>query len=322
MPELAFLIAEKVLEELEFLDFFLPWELESDIRKLEGTVSAIQAVLLDAEEKQASIPPLNLWLGRLKGILYDAEDMLDEMEGEAFFITCGSTGTKVRSFSMPSMPSMPLPFHPKQGDRIRNIRERLDEIAADKDRFNFTVRLDDRHFVHWKRDMGHTFVDPREVIGRRMDQEKLIDLLMHPAGSKVNVIPIVGFGGVGKTTLAKLVYNDERVVQHFELKIWVQVSEDFDNSRLIKKILNYSAREMVLDEDVITYWLIFEKLMDKRYILVLDDVRNLDYYKWIHLINMFYGESEGSKVIVTTHGSSIAPTMDTVSQYSLEGLYL
>lgn len=59
MSKLAFLIPEKVLlEKLESLDFFLPWELESDIRKLEGTLSTIQAVLLDAEEKQASTPRL------------------------------------------------------------------------------------------------------------------------------------------------------------------------------------------------------------------------------------------------------------------------
>lgn len=63
--------------------------------------------------------------------------MFDEIEWESFSIASGrSTGTKVRAFSIPSMP---LPFHPKQGDRIGNIREKLDEIAADKDRFNLTV---------------------------------------------------------------------------------------------------------------------------------------------------------------------------------------
>jgi uridine kinase len=71
---------------------------------------------------------------------------------------------------------------------------------------------------------------------------------MHPDASKnVNVISIVGLGGLGKTTLAKLVYNDEQVVRLFQLRMWVCVSEDFSVTRLIKEILK-SAR-CTIDEN-------------------------------------------------------------------------
>ena len=50
-----------------------------------------------------------------------------------------------------------------------------------------------------------------------------------------SMVAIVGIGGLGKTTLAQLVYNNERVVQYFEPRIWVCVSNNFDVKSLVKK---------------------------------------------------------------------------------------
>ena len=86
--------------------------------------------------------------------------------------------------------------------------------------------------------MTHSFVNPSDVIGRDDDKKNIIHLLMQEdAGRNVSVIPIIGIGGLGKTTIAKFVYNDERVKSHFQLRMWVCVSEDFDLTRLIKEIL-------------------------------------------------------------------------------------
>ena len=54
--------------------------------------------------------------------------------------------------------------------------------------------------------------------------------------NKIDVIPIVGIGGLGKTSLAQLVYNDERVANHFT-RLWVCVSNEFEKKRLIAKII-------------------------------------------------------------------------------------
>jgi hypothetical protein len=144
-------------------------------------------------------------------------------------------------------------FRSQLGHKIKDIREKLGKIAANKDQFSLIPRLEDRHVIHGRRDMTHSFVPPSEVIGRDDDKKNIIHFLMGPDAAEndinvnVNVIPIVGIGGLGKTTIAKLVYDDERVANHFDLRMWVCVSEHFDVNRLIKDILK-SATGANIDE--------------------------------------------------------------------------
>ena len=123
MTELVSSVAEKFTEKLgsiAYQEICLAWGIESDRKKLELTMSAIEAVLLDAEEKQAKDRKLRVWLGELKDVLYDAVDVLDEFECEALrkqvVKTYGTTGKKVRRFFSCSNP---LAFRFKMGHRMK-----------------------------------------------------------------------------------------------------------------------------------------------------------------------------------------------------------
>ncbi|XP_030925539.1 putative disease resistance protein RGA3 [Quercus lobata] len=195
-----------------------------------------------------------------------------------------------------------------------------------------------------RRDMTHSFVNPSNVFGRGDDKEKIMDLLMQlDASRNVSVIPIVGIGGLGKTTLAKLSFDDKRVVSHFQLRMWVCVSEDFNVRRLIKDILksaiyrideNFdvdglpnSLKELLKDKKILDYLNVDELqcrlrelLKDKKFLLVLDDVWNENPSKWNQLEELLIGGSNESKILVTTRNSSVATIMDTTTTYNLKGL--
>uniref|UniRef100_A0A5B6YHC2 Putative disease resistance protein RGA3 n=1 Tax=Davidia involucrata TaxID=16924 RepID=A0A5B6YHC2_DAVIN len=324
----AFSIAEKVLGKLGSLalqEIYLAYGFKNELEKIEETLTDIKAVLLDAEEQQEKDHRLSVWLGKLKDVFYDADDVIDEFECEALrqqVVNRGSIIRKVRHFFSYSNP---LVFRFRMGHKIKEVRERLDKIALDKTKFNLMVRVVDGHsVVHREREMTHSFVHASDIIGRDQDKEKIVQLLMRSNDHEnVSVIPIVGIAGLGKTALAKIVYNDEKVVKHFQLRMWVCVSDDFDMKRLVTKIIN-SATGMNCDN------LDIEQLQNRlrdtlggqKYLLILDDVWNQDRVKWIGLRDLLIGGANGSKIVVTTRAEVVASIMGSGHTYSLDGLPL
>nr|XP_023882073.1 putative disease resistance protein RGA3 [Quercus suber] len=211
--------------------------------------------------------------------------------------------------------SNPLAVHFAMAHKIKSIRESLDAIDAVKNTFNLAKGLEEDKKVSMPEGREtHSSVSPDvNIVGRDDDKEKIIHLLMQQnAGRKVGVIPIVGMGGLGKTTLAKLAYNDDRVVVDFQLRMWVCVSENFDLKRLITEILKYEIG--TIDESLSLEQLqkkLGEFLKDKRFLLVLDDVWNEARKTWTKFEELLTGGCNGSKIIVTTRNMSVAKIMDT-----------
>ena len=161
---------------------------------------------------QASDHGPSLWLGELTDVLKNAKNVLDEFQcivlQKEVMKRNKSTSKKVSHlFSI----SNPLAVHFEMEHKIKGIRKRVDEIAAEEDNFNLAQGHEDRKLnMQERREMTYSFVHPRNVIGRDDAKNQNLDLLMQQdAGRNFNVISIVGIGGLGKTTLAKLVYKDE-----------------------------------------------------------------------------------------------------------------
>jgi Leucine-rich repeat (LRR) protein len=117
-------------------------------------------------------------------------------------------------------------------------------------------------------------------------------------------------GGIGKTTLAQRIYNDERVDECFELKAWVWASQQFDVTTIIKDILDKinanTCRTKEPDESLM------EAVKGHKLLLVLDDAWNIEYSEWEKLLLALRYVEQGSKIVVTTRHEDVAKVTQTV----------
>ncbi|XXG85102.1 hypothetical protein AAC387_Pa11g0257 [Persea americana] len=200
------------------------------LKKLSSSITAIQALIADAETRQIENRSVRDWLQKPKDVAYDVDDVLDDWT--TLHLTSESHAKKddkVRAFS--SSPFLFFnQFRPRRriSNRIQAIRERLDWIGDEKNKYQFSE-------VRWLETNDHrkatSLVDKSDIQGRSEDQDMVITKLIcqkgDGEGSGIGVISVVGIGGIGKTTLAPLIYNDERVKTHFTKRMWVCLSEDF-----------------------------------------------------------------------------------------------
>ncbi|XP_075661750.1 putative disease resistance protein RGA3 [Castanea sativa] len=297
------------------------WGFKEEIGKLQVSLTKIQALLHDAEKKQLHDESVKIWLRQLKDVAYEADDVLDEYDYEILRQKAEAQNKmKVRSFFSSSNPFV---FHVKMAKRIKTINQSLDEIKNDIPLLGLIESLNPIPQTGLERETD-SFIDGSEVVGRRDDVLKIVDLLIGANNQQViSVIPIVGMAGLGKTTIAKLVYNDKLVKKHFDEKIWVCVSENFDVKRILREILealdhNCSGLE---NKNAILQHL-QKKLQGKRYLLILDDVWDEDCEKWDSLRSSLLGinQNNGNNILVTTRKDNVAQIMNTSLIHKLEKL--
>jgi len=206
---------------------------------------------------------------------------------------------------------------------MNKIRKRLDDIAEERTKFHLTqiVREKRSGVLEWRQTTS--IISQPQVYGRDEEKDKIVDFMVGDASGfeDLSVYPVVGLGGLGKTTLAQLIFNHERVVKHFELKMWVCVSEDFSLKRMTKAILESVSGHASGDLDLeLLQRKIQDLLQGKRYLLILDDVWDQDQENWQRLRSVLACGGKGASVLVSTRLANVAEIMGTMPPRELSKL--
>ncbi|XP_028069935.1 putative disease resistance RPP13-like protein 1 [Camellia sinensis] len=290
-------------------------------------LSQIEALLIDAEEKQMTDRAVNLWLDDLQDLAYDLDDVVDEFATEALRQSLKAKLPQASSSKVwnpiPNFKPGHVMFNFKMRSKIEEITTRLRTSFEQCSKLNLVKIVGTTTPTKtWQRPESTSLLKEPRVYGREKDQRKIIELLVgggESSRNKVDVIPIVGMGGIGKTTLAQMVYNDETVKKHFDLKAWVCVSDEFDIMKITKAIYDSVTSQTCsfnnLDQAQVQ---LKQALAGKKFLIVLDDVWNKKYNDWNDLSSPFNDGAQGSKVVVTTRSRDVARMMATVELHDIE----
>ncbi|KAF5778557.1 putative P-loop containing nucleoside triphosphate hydrolase, leucine-rich repeat domain superfamily [Helianthus annuus] len=143
------------------------------------------------------------------------------------------------------------------------------------------------------------------VVGLKHDAGLIRDKLVEDQ-KQLDVVSIVGTGGIGKTTLAAKVFNDPFVVYHFHVRVWVTVSQTYEKQDLLIQILSFM--DVQLDLASASYSrlreVLHKSLMGKRYLIVIDDIWSNE--AWDDLKLYFPNSNIGSRILLTSRLKEVA----------------
>ncbi|XP_030975752.1 putative disease resistance protein RGA3 [Quercus lobata] len=302
----------------------LVWGFEEQLKELQDSLTTIRAVLTDAERRQVKEELVKLWLLRLKDVAYDVDDVLDEFAYEILRRKVEIRNQMMRKVCFFFSFSNPIAFRINMANKIKTVLKSLKKINDNAKEFGFASAgsINAIPEVIPGRETDSSLEDSK-IVGMGDHVSKIVNLVLNATNEQLSVIPIVGMPGLGKTTLAKLVCNHELVQRNFDEIIWICVSNDFDDKKILGEILESLTKNSctLQQKDAILKCLI-EKLQKKRYLLVLDDVWNEDDRKWDALRSCLLGinSSAGNNVIVTTRSDIVARIMKTIHQHEMEKL--
>ncbi|KAF7019711.1 hypothetical protein CFC21_032865 [Triticum aestivum] len=309
-------------------------QLESSLQLLKDTLPAMHDLINKAEWRSHEHGVAKL-LPNLKDAVSEAEDLLDEftwyekkvqVEGD----TSQSPFTEFFDTVVPG-----------SFNKLNGVQIRLNHLSVQLD--NIGLRGVTHRFDKLVRPETTSLPNETKIFGRDKELEQILGFLNVPnkiskrkratisinastsAPSSLPVLPIVGIGGVGKTTLAQHICINKRVKSHFDLIIWICVSDDFDVKRLTKEVIqSCTGKETRTDNLDSLQNALYNHVNNKRLLIVLDDMWD-DALKengqcWKRFCAPFRSVQEGSAMLVSTRCPKVAMGVRTIEPIILAGL--
>ncbi|KAJ1294711.1 hypothetical protein BS78_01G166600 [Paspalum vaginatum] len=293
-----------------------------DVHALQRTMAMVQRTLGAMDEDNIRDQSRRLRLRELQQFAYDAQDAIDEYKFELLRRMMDDPNNPGEERSIrkrkrkgdkkkPETDPVVVPVPHELALRVKKILERFKEITKAWD----DLHLDkaDAPLREEEQDLQPMpttpHVDEPTVVGRDEDKNNIVKLLLSMDGaygkSIASIIPIIGMGGIGKTTLAQLVYNDTRITKQFDLMGWIHVSENFDLKNIMSKIIMSFTRKpcQITELDQLEYMLM-EQVAGR------NERKDL----WDALLSTMSTAQLGA-ILVTTRNVNVSSVIQTLPPY-------
>ncbi|XP_065871349.1 putative disease resistance protein RGA3 [Euphorbia lathyris] len=333
MAERGYVYVGKLLSNLinlipvDFEDLKRFWGFEDQLNQLRQLLVAIADLVEGAEQKQETVVYARRWLRNLKEAAYEADNLLSELAYETTRLqirnqevnSFSSTSRAINDARKAKFRSQMVPKLNKVNQSLQNIQRICLSLQLSSIQHNLEDSLSQTR-------LPTDSIFDNSVVGRKADVAEIVNLLTSSYNEQLTVVSIVGMGGIGKTTLAKLVCQKVMALTRkpFDFTIWV-CSDNFSEHKMLGEILRSLNASMqgLTNKDAILSQL-KKELVSKKFLLVLDDVWNKDHSQWDLLKALLSRicRNNGNAILVTTRKEEVASVMGTSSQriYRLNSL--
>ncbi|GAB4837779.1 hypothetical protein Ancab_039631 [Ancistrocladus abbreviatus] len=314
-------IATQMANEANFL-----LGVKDQVRNLQSELSHIQPLLRDVDSpEKVGDTHLQIFIGEIRGIAFQAEDVIDD-----YILVVASRNKKDGNFLRGCVCFLAKSPHMHQvGMEIQAIVKDLQQAFERLQRHQVPraiAREGPSNDNNRPKQAGNYKVltyphtDDAHFVGRKDDIEKLVQLVtgMNDSGQRCSqearVVAIVGAAGVGKTTLARKIYNDSRVKRHFSRVAWVTISQQWNKRDLLLEIITQIGAVDREERNSLKDWTerqLVEKthkfLSENLHLIVLDDMWTTGAWDDICAALPL---NNGSKVIFTTRSDKLPSHAD------------
>ncbi|XP_026428155.1 putative disease resistance protein At1g50180 [Papaver somniferum] len=307
---------------------------DDEVRQLQKHLQWMSESIKYADEKRRSSQLVRIWLGQIREIAFDAEDVIDEFIVKVHLQRLEQQLKKKPSIGAHIKESLrccftttkQLPLRHEFGIQIRVINDKVKKLSTTKDMYSHLLENGESGFGTSMNNISSTSLQEK-IKSRRAaiakeeyrdaanihenSAKRITNSLMGNEGNgdqkRLRIISIVGMGGVGKTTLAKRAYNDDIVMQNFETCAFVYVSQTYIVKDLLRSIMKKFFS--VSNEEEVSCSRLYNYLQGNKYLIVLDDIWDTD--AWDGLKSAFPDEKNGSRVLLTTRHKHVARYADS-----------
>uniref|UniRef100_M8BR71 Uncharacterized protein n=1 Tax=Aegilops tauschii TaxID=37682 RepID=M8BR71_AEGTA len=245
----------------------------NDLMKMRMALESVEAVLKVAQRRLVTDELTGLWLKRLKDFMYEMSDMIDEFEADTQAITQPSA----RKFSFKKylanmIPCLAIGPNIAMANRMKKMRDDLKVITDQYKELKLTEGTNAKEpEVTDIRETSSTL--ETQIIGRTEERDIIVASLFKSKTKDIAILPIYGIGGLGKTTLAQMVYNSTQSMGYSQ--VWVYVSQTFDLNKIGNSIisqLSENGNESGYNEMQMIHNSLQKVLANKNILVVLDDL--------------------------------------------------
>ncbi|XP_078162320.1 putative disease resistance RPP13-like protein 3 isoform X1 [Carex rostrata] len=255
------------------------------------------------------------WVNEIKEVGNLIDDVLEKFLVEVGGGTQEGLLNKLKRIG--KMPMKLISEH-KVGSEIDKIQKRLSEIKENKEMYGLGLE-ETSSGASVEQSIKPFFnpdIDEMEVVGFDIERKTIVKQLIDANITRRAVISIVGAGGSGKTTLAKEVYKSAEVKRHFDISMWLTISQEYKLIDILMKMLEkirevHDSERQNKGED---YFLteLNKSLRERKYLVVLDDLWPINNI-WTQLQPALPNANNGSRVLITTRFIKLAEEVDIIS---------